>query len=56
MDDITFLQQCGIEIDLRWLVEFVHQEGATETNNYMKGLMRIADVLAQAPIQGTIQG
>jgi hypothetical protein len=50
MDDITFLQQCGIEIDTRWLVELIGQgESALEGSNYLGSLIRIADMLAQAP-------
>ena len=50
MNDATFLQQCGIEIDPRWLVEFMHQEAPAEICNYMKGLIRIADMLANVQI------
>jgi hypothetical protein len=46
MDDARFLEECGIEVDFRWLVEFVSQEAPTEICNYLKGLMRIADMLA----------
>jgi hypothetical protein len=50
MDDITFLQQCGIEIDPRWLVELMGQgESAVKGCNYLGNLIRIADMLAQAP-------
>jgi hypothetical protein len=48
MDDATFLRQCGIEVDLRWLMEFIHQGATAEISNYGRGLMRIADMLAQA--------
>jgi hypothetical protein len=48
MDDATFLAQCGIEIDARWLMEFIHQGATAEISNYAQGLMRIADMLAQA--------
>jgi hypothetical protein len=51
MDDATFLQQCGIEIDPRWLVEFMHQEATEEICNYVKGLIRIADMLAHVPVR-----
>jgi hypothetical protein len=54
MDDARFLQECGIEVDSRWLVEFVSLEAPTEISNYVKGLMRIADILAQVPIARTI--
>ena len=50
MDDATFLRQCGIEIDARWLMEFMHQETPAEIYNYAQGLLRIADMLAQAQI------
>ncbi len=50
MDDATFLRQCGIEIDARWLMEFMPQETPAEVYNYAQGLMRIADMLAQVPI------
>ena len=50
MDDATFLRQCGIEVDLRWLMEFIHQGATAEISNYGRGLMRIADMLAQAQI------
>jgi hypothetical protein len=50
MDDVTFLRQCGIEIDARWLMEFMQQETAVEIYNYAQGLIRIADMLGQGPI------
>ena len=50
MDDATFLRQCGIEIDARWLMEFMQQETPAEIYNYAQGLIRIADMLAQAQI------
>ena len=50
MDDATFLRQCGIEIDARWLMEFMQQETPAEMYNYAQGLIRIADMLAQAQI------
>lgn len=49
MDDATFLRQCGIEIDARWLMQFMDQETSAEIYNYTQSLMRIADVLTQAP-------
>ena len=49
MDDATFLQQCGIEIDARWLMQFMDQETPAEIYNYTQSLMRISDVLTQAP-------
>jgi hypothetical protein len=50
MDDATFLRQCGIEIDPRWLVEFIYQEASAEICNYVRSLTRIADMLAQAQV------
>ena len=50
MDDATFLAQCGIEIDARWLMESMQPEISAETHNYTQSLMRIADMLAQGPI------
>jgi hypothetical protein len=45
MEDAKFLQQCGIEIDLRWLLEFMEQEEASEVCNHVKDLLRIGDML-----------
>ncbi len=50
MDDATFLRQCGIEVDPRWLVEFIQQGATAEISNYAQGLMRIADMLGQVQI------
>ena len=50
MDDAMFLRQCGIEVDARWLVEFIHQGATAEISNYAQGLIRIADMLAQVQI------
>jgi hypothetical protein len=50
MDDVTFLQQCGIEIDPRWLVEFLQQDASPEVCNYLNGLMRISDMLGNGQI------
>jgi hypothetical protein len=50
MNDVTFLQQCGIEIDSRWLVESMHQETPGEVANYVKSLIRIADMLGHSQI------
>jgi hypothetical protein len=47
MDDATFLRQCGIEIDARWLMELMREETPAEISNYAQGLMRIADMLGQ---------
>jgi hypothetical protein len=49
MDDATFLRQCGIEIDARWLMQFMDEETPAAIYNYTQSLMRIADVLTQAP-------
>jgi hypothetical protein len=46
MDDATFLAQCGIEIDARWLMEFMQQEIPAEIQNYTRSLMRITDILS----------
>jgi hypothetical protein len=48
MEDVKFLQQCGIEIDPLWLVEVMGQEAAPEAFNYVKGLIRIADMTSKA--------
>ncbi len=45
MEDAKFLQQCGIEIDLRWLLEFMDKDDASEVCNYVKDLLRIGDML-----------
>ena len=50
MDDVTFLRQCGIEVDLRWLVEWMGQDTPEEISNYVMGLTRIADLLSQSPL------
>jgi hypothetical protein len=50
MDDAMFLRQCGIEVDARWLMEFIHQGATAEISNYVQGLMRIADMLGQFQI------
>jgi len=55
MDDFTFLQQCGIEVDPRWLVQFMHQDAPAEISNYVTGLMRIADMLGQIQVSPTNQ-
>jgi hypothetical protein len=49
MSDATFLRQCGIEIDLRWLLEFVCQDEQAELCNHAKSLIRIADMLSRVP-------
>ena len=47
MYDATFLQQCGIEVDPRWLMEFLNEETPAEICNYLQGLIRIEDMLAR---------
>jgi hypothetical protein len=49
MDDATFLKQCGIEVDMRWLAEITSQNKPTEVANYATSLFRIADMLTQTP-------
>lgn len=44
MDDATFLKQCGIEVDMRWLAEITSQNEPTEVSNYATSLLRIADI------------
>jgi hypothetical protein len=50
MDDATFLKQCGIEVDARWLMESTQKENSAEIHNYTQSLMRISDMLAQGEI------
>ncbi len=51
MEDFTFLEECGITIDSRWLAELSCQQAPEEVSNYVKSLMRIADALGQpAPL------
>ena len=45
MEDVTFLQECGITIDSRWLAEMLCEQAPEEVSNYLKSLMRIADTL-----------
>ena len=47
MEDITFLEECGITIDSRWLAELMCQQAPEEVSNYVKNLIRIADMLGQ---------
>jgi hypothetical protein len=49
MDDATFLKQCGIEVDMRWLAEITSQNVPTEASNYATSLFRIADMLSGVP-------
>jgi hypothetical protein len=46
MDDATFLQECGIEVDSRWLIEIICDEAPPEVSTYVKDLIRIADMLS----------
>jgi hypothetical protein len=47
MDDATFLKQCGIQVDMRWLAEITSRNQPTEVSNYATSLFRIADILTQ---------
>ena len=48
MDDATFLQQCGIEVDVLWLAEIMSQSESDEVvANYAKSLLRLTDGLAR---------
>ena len=38
MEDVTFLEECGITIDSRWLAEMICQQAPEEVCNYVKGL------------------
>jgi hypothetical protein len=49
MDDATFLKQCGIQVDMRWLAEITSQNEPTEVFNYATSLFRIADMLSGVP-------
>jgi hypothetical protein len=53
MDDITFLQQCGIETDPRWLLESLQQDAPQEASNYISSLIRIVDMLGPTQIPHT---
>jgi hypothetical protein len=49
MDDATFLKQCGIEVDMRWLLEISNQnETGDVSTNYAKSLLRVANTLDRA--------
>jgi hypothetical protein len=50
MEDAKFLQQCGIEIDLRWLLEFMDKDEASEVCNHVKDLLRIGDMLGSVQV------
>jgi hypothetical protein len=47
MEDVAFLEECGITIDSRWLAEMLCQQAPEEVSNYVQSLMRIADTLGQ---------
>ena len=49
MDDATFLKQCGIEANTQWLAENMSRTESAEVSNYAASLLRIADMLTQAP-------
>jgi len=49
MNDATFLRQCGIEIDFRWLLASVGQDERAEICNHLNSLLRIADILSGFP-------
>jgi hypothetical protein len=44
MDDATFLQQCGIEVDALWLAEMMNASGSEEA----KRSLGLADVSVRA--------
>lgn len=46
MDDAKFLQECGIEVDPRFLLEFMDEETSAEVSKHVKDLQRIADMLS----------
>jgi hypothetical protein len=50
MEDVTFLEECGITIDPRWLAEMLCEQASEEVSNYVKSLMRIADALGQSAL------
>jgi hypothetical protein len=48
MDDATFLRQCGIEVDMRWLAEIMSRnEPEDVVANYTTSLLRVANILAR---------
>jgi hypothetical protein len=49
MSDAKFLRQCGIEIDLRWLLGFMSQDERAEMSSQAKVLLKIADELSRVP-------
>jgi hypothetical protein len=51
MDDATFLRQCGIEVDMRWLAEIMSRnEPEDVVANYTTSLLRVANILARTLI------
>jgi hypothetical protein len=46
MDDAKFLQDCGIEVDPRFLLEVMDEETSAEVIKHAKDLQRIADMLS----------
>ena len=50
MEDVTFLRECGITIDSRWLAELMCRQAPEEVCNYVKNLLRIAEMLGH-PVQ-----
>jgi hypothetical protein len=48
MDDATFLRQCGIEVDIRWLADIMSwNESEDLVSNYATSLLRVANILAR---------
>ena len=47
MEDAKFLQECGIEVDPRWLLESMGEETPPEVSKHVKDLLRIADMLGR---------
>ena len=40
MDDATFLKQCGIEPDMRWLAEIMSRNQSADVSNYADSLLK----------------
>jgi hypothetical protein len=47
MDDATFLKQCGIEPDLRWLAEIMSRNHSADVSDYAGSLLRAANMPAR---------
>jgi hypothetical protein len=47
MDDATFLKQCGIEPDMRWLAEIMGREHSADVSDYAGSLLRAANMPAR---------